>query len=285
MNLIKAKCTFCGKEFLRTLGQVNEAKKFGWNQYCSIKCHGQTKLRRIERTCANLNCNEKISRELNQFKKSVSGRIFCSLSCAASVNNSEFPKRKKRVRECNYCSKKFSGDGKNYCSKKCKDNAQIISKEDLCEQIKEFYKRNKRIPFKRESHHYTAARLRFGTWNKAIKSAGFKPNPVMFAKKHTANDKHICDSLAEKIIDDWLYARKIKHRINVPYPGDESLTADFVTKDNWIEFLGLVGVINKYDRLVERKRRLVKRYKLPLIEIYPKDLFPINNLKKIIKNI
>ncbi len=130
------------------------------------------------------------------------------------------------------------------------------------------------IPLKREYRHYNAARLRFGTWNKAIKAAGFNPNPVLFAKKHIANDGHKCDSVAEKIIDDWLYARKIKHQINVPYPGNNSFTADFVVGNNWIEFFGLSGELNSYDRLKKQKLKIAKSLNLRLIAIYPNDLFP-----------
>ena len=48
---------------------------------------------------------------------------------------------------------------------------------------------------------YGKARYVFGTWNNAISAAGYKPNPVMFARHHIASDGHRCDSLAEKIIE------------------------------------------------------------------------------------
>ncbi len=208
---------------------------------------------------------------------------FCSRSCAASINNSKFPKRKAKIKICEYCGKEFKGDGEKYCSKKCKDQTQIISKGEILRQIKDFYKRKKRIPLKREFPHYMAIRARFGTWNKAIETAGFEPNPVMFAKKYIANDGHKCDSLAEKIIDDWLYRRKIKHKRRISYPEEKKLTADFVIRNNWVEFYGLKGEIKDYDELIKRKRKLCKKYNLPLIEIYPKDLFPVNRLLEIIK--
>ena len=119
MNLIKVNCAFCGKEFFRPRGRINEAKKFGWNQYCSKECQGQTKITRIERVCGNPNCNNKVSRLLNQFKKSKSGLVFCSLSCVASFNNSEFPKRKAKIKICGYCKKEFKGEGEKYCSTEC----------------------------------------------------------------------------------------------------------------------------------------------------------------------
>lgn len=167
----------------------------------------------------------------------------------------------------------------------CWPKPQKITKEQIIEAIRQFHKQNGRIPLKREYNHYIAARLRLETWNKAIKAAGFEPNPVMFAKKFIANDGHKCDSLAEKIIDDWLYRKKIKHKINVPYPGNTSnppLTADFIVENLWIEFFGLNGELAKYDRNRKKKLKLVKVHYLNLIEIYPQDLFPKNKLVKIL---
>jgi len=148
------------------------------------------------------------------------------------------------------------------------------SREKLLEYLKEFNKKNGRIPVKREFMAKYRAFLRvFGTWNKAIEAAGLSPNPVLFAKKYTANDGHRCDSLAEKIIDDWFFARKIKHKINFPYPNSK-YTADFKVGDILIEFFGLHGELKSYDQLMEKKLNLVKEYNLKLISIYPKDIFP-----------
>ncbi len=161
--------------------------------------------------CANANCKKKVSRRLGQFKKSKSGLIFCSTSCAAIVNNL----KKRRSKTCPVCAKKFYG-GRKYCSNLCRSNAlksklKIIKvpRAKIINEIKKFYKNNGRIPTKKEVNYYKAARLRFGTWNKAIEATGFEPNPVLFAKKHIANDGHKCNSLAEKIIDDWLYTKKL----------------------------------------------------------------------------
>jgi len=287
---VKVTCSFCGKIFFREISRFNEAKKFGWNQYCSRKCQNQAKIKKIRLKCANPNCNNIVFREPAELKKSKSDRVFCSQSCAAIVNNSKRDNSKRRkIRICPTCGKEFFGHRK-YCSGPCRPKPpglplgfQRITKKQIISEIKEFYKNNKRIPLKREFNHYKAARLRFGTWNKAVKAAGFKPNPVLFAKKHIANDGHKCDSFAERIIDDWFYARKIKHKRAVPYPENSSLTVDFVTENNWIEFFGLAGNVKKYDISIKKKQMLCKKYKLHLIEIYPKDLFPINRLAKIIK--
>ena len=155
-----------------------------------------------------------------------------------------------------------------------------IPRSRLLEEIESFHRETGRVPLKRETHHYIAYRRVFGTWNNAIKAAGLAPNPVRFAHKFIANDGHKCDSLSEKIIDDWLNARKIEHRINVPYPGNNRFTADFVVGNHWIEFFGLSGEHERYDELKEQKVGVAKDHALALIEIYPQDLFPEFKLEK-----
>ena len=208
-------------------------------------------------------------------------KTYCSRSCAVSINNSKFPKRPAVRKICSFCGKKFISR-KKYCSTECKNEGQATSKEVIIEKIKNFYAETGRIPLKREFGQAKAARERFGSWNNAIKVAGFLPNPVMFARKHFANDGHKCDSLAEKIIDDWLYERKTMHQRSIPYPENKELTADFVIGDYWIEFFGLYGEHKKYDKLREKKLTIVKERRLKFIEIFPKHLFPKNTLDQIL---
>ena len=165
---------------------------------------------------------------------------------------------------------------------KCIPSYLKFSRDQIIQKIKSFYEKNNRIPLKCEFHHYRSARRQFGTWNKAIKASGLTPNPVLFSRKFIANDGHKCDSLSEKIIDDWLSARKIAHKINVPYPKNKKLTVDFLIKNNWIEFFGLSGKLDKYDRQKKRKIRLAKKLQLKFIEIYPCHLFPKNKLDQLL---
>lgn len=156
-----------------------------------------------------------------------------------------------------------------------------FTREQLITLLKDFYKINGRIPYKEEFSHYRAIRNRFGTWNNAIKEAGFDPNPVKFAKKYIASDGHKCDSLAEKIIDDWMYLRKIPHEIKVPY-GKNRMTADFKVNGTLIEFFGLNGELKSYDRIVKKKEKLWKERNLRVIKIYPNDLFPVSRLDSLL---
>ena len=156
-------------------------------------------------------------------------------------------------------------------------------KNRILKEIKAFYQKYGRVPLKREMYgRYRDARRLFETWNKTIIAAGLHPNPVRFAEKQAANDGHICDSLAEKIIDDWLYSKNIQHQRGVPYP-HSAYTADFQVDGKFIEFFGLNGELKEYDKNTKLKEELSKRYNLKLIKIFPKDLFPINRLSQIIK--
>lgn len=160
----------------------------------------------------------------------------------------------------------------------------FISKKQIIDEIRKFHSRNGRIPYKKEYNHYKASRGRFGTWNKAIEAAGFDPNPVRFAKKYKANDGHKCDSLAEKIIDDWFYARKIPHERNIPY-NYKRMTSDFKVNGHLIEFFGLKGELKTYDSLAKEKERLWRKQNLRVIAIYPKNLFPNSHLNELLAGV
>ncbi len=286
MSKIKIKCSFCKRVFSRPTGRVNEAKKLGWHQYCSKKCQNQAKVTKVKKACANPACHSTVSRELNQFKRSKLGNIFCSSSCTAIVNNLV----RRKIKKCPICGKQFYGERK-YCSKICRSKVVNPNKKSESEKrkiilnkIKDFYNTWGRIPIKKEKPGLArGAQAIFGTWNKAIEAAGFEPNPIVFSKKFIANDGLYCDSFAEKIMDDWLYERQIGHERKASYPENELLSADFIIGNNLIEYFGLNGVIHEYDEMIKEKRELCKKYKLPLIEIFPKDLFPVNRLSKLIK--
>ncbi len=207
--------------------------------------------------CENSECAKTFIRR----KYKISTHNYCSHSCAVTVNNKTHPRNPGKVKICRYCSKNFKSREK-YCSTKCQHLNQIIPSDRLIKLIKEFQKKNGRIPYKWEIGHYSAVRGRFGTWNKAIIAAGFKPNPVMFAKKYIAKDGDKCDSLAEKIIDDYLSKRNIKHIRNFPYPGNKGFTVDFKVGEKWIEFFGLSGQLKRYDQLKSRKLMLIKKFNL-----------------------
>ena len=269
MRSLSTKCNFCGRSFKRPLRQINEARKFGWKSYCSAECLRLSRKKAKKYVCANQECGKIFERKPSELKKSK--KFYCSHRCAAIVNNQEYPKNVGILKNCAFCGNGFKSREK-YCSRPCKDRGQTVSRGEILSYIKEFFGKNGRIPFKNEYIHAHAARARFGSWNSAIKTAGFDPNPVMFANKHVAKDGHACDSLAEKIIDDWFYKRRINHERNVGYPGNDRLRVDFKVGNCWIEFFGLKGQHKRYDELMKMKLKLSRDQKLKLISLFPDDL-------------
>jgi HNH endonuclease len=283
MHSVKIRCFHCNKEFERSTRQYNEAKRKNWNQFCSLKCIRFNRLTGSFVSCGNPSCKNVFYKIRNQISQ-ISNN-YCSKSCSTTVHNLE--RGIKNQKKCGWskCNQVIFSY-KKYCSNKCfQATRKIPIKDNKCKVIlgiKKFVKKYNRIPFKCELNYlYRPARIVFGSWNKAIKTAGFIPNKVMFTKKFIAKDSHVCDSLAEKVIDDWLFKKNIKHQINVPYPGNR-FTVDFKVNNYWIEFFGLSGQHKKYDQLKKEKLQLIKKEKLLLIAIYPQDLFPKSKLNQLL---
>lgn len=156
------------------------------------------------------------------------------------------------------------------------------TKQSLIEGIKKFYRKNNRIPLKRELPTNTACRVYFGSWNKAIVAAGFQPNPEYFTKRTCANDGHMCDSTIERLVDDWLFRHGIPHERNRYYP-DSKMTADFYIRkcEVWIELFGLKGAHKNYDRKHKRKLDIAHRKKLNFIALYTTDVLNKNLVTKL----
>ena len=207
---------------------------------------------------------------------------FCSIKCRTIFHNQLRFKPRKKCKRID-CDSKVSQQHSIYCSQDCsaKDRRKSPNhfKSKALVGIRQFVKEHDRIPVKREVYYfYTPAKRAFGTWNKAIKAAGYDPNPIMFSKRYQAKDGHWCDSLSEKILDDWLSLRNIPHKINFPYPGERRLTVDFRVGDYWIELFGLSGQHKRYDQLKEEKIRIAQEYRLKLISIYLSDVFSPDKL-------
>lgn len=277
MKAYLVRCLYCGWQFPKDHGYIYQITKFDHIFYRCFQCGGRPKTGREDLSCENTNCRKKFDR----ISSDISPHNYCSRSCAATINNTKFPKRIAIIRRCSYCHNRLFKYGRVYCSVKCRGKALAITKEKIINQIKNFFEIYKRIPLKREFNHYNAARDRFGTWNKTIEAAGFKPNPVMFADKCFANDGHICDSVAEKIIDDYLYERGINHLRNYLYP-EGGYIADFKIGNKIVEYFGLAGEHRGYDKIRKVKQNIAKKFDLQLIEIYPQDLYPKGSLNKIL---
>lgn len=215
---------------------------------------------------------------------------FCSRNCAASFGNQKRFANKDSNCTCAFCEKLFYRKPSRirstsvYCSPTCfyKATHPLYEKSDLIDLIRSFVRANGRIPLYEEfasDQNYPdpdTYRVSFGGWNRAIELAGFAPNDSSLGFVVKAEDGHVCRSLPEKIIDDWLTERRINHEKEVLYPGS-NLRADWKVGKTIIEYLGISlnyqhSLNRNYKISLESKRRICEACNLTLIEIYPEDL-------------
>jgi len=95
-------------------------------------------------------------------------------------------------------------------------------------------------------------------------------------------DNHLCFSMIEKEIDDFLFLNNIKHQKEINYPNSD-LRCDWeiIYENNryFIEYFGLMN-IKEYSIKTELKKKIAIENNIKLI-----DLYPNSNWKKIIKEI
>lgn len=224
---------------------------------------------------------------------------YCSKSCAAIVNNRKYPKWPKRF--CLKCRREFKNRESKYCSSECGRSAlynnrgHIATKyirEEVQKAIKELAKNLHRTPSRRELGKMSHAAIRiFGSWNNAITAVNLQPHRShdhqMYRRMKTkAHDGHVCDSISEAIIDNWLAEHNISHSRDAKYPTTNH-KADWALQDKktFIEYFGLAQDSPRYDRAVKEKIKLCRKNKIRLIGIYPKDLYPNNQLNKILSRL
>ena len=85
-TMIKVKCAKCGKEFEVTLQKYNASLKENSSFYCSKECYSH----KGSQLCECANCGKMVWRTNSQIKRSKTGNIYCSRSCAVSKNNTLF---------------------------------------------------------------------------------------------------------------------------------------------------------------------------------------------------
>ena len=98
-----------------------------------------------------------------------------------------------------------------------------------------------------------------------------------FGTQCIANDGHLCLSMAEKIIDDWLFANKIAHEKEPLYPNSR-MRADFKIEDTFIEYFGLTGK-EFYDEKKVKKIAICRELGIPLVAIEPDDILELSGLE------
>ncbi len=113
----------------------------------------------------------------------------------------------------------------------------------------------------------------FGSWLNALIQAGVLEDGTRKTSRgiHSiAKDGHVCLSLGEKTIDDYLFSHGIHHEKEPRYP-EGNYRGDFKVGSAFIEYFGLTGNPD-YDAKTKEKIRLCKKHIIMLIAIYPKDL-------------
>jgi hypothetical protein len=181
---------------------------------------------------------------------------------------------------------------------KCRREAERCTPKELLNIIKIAFKKSGRVPARREmlKGRDKACVKIWGSWNNTIIAAGLQPNRShsqrMYKRvKAKAIDGHLCDSISELLIDNWLYKNNILHERDVNYPETHHKADWGISTRNqkiFVEYFGLANDSPRYDRAIKEKLGLCQKNKIYLISIYPKDLYPKNfledNLKKKFKN-
>lgn len=245
---------------------------------------------RTRHSCTNPLCKNLFTRSPSEVGGST--LLFCSVSCSTTYYNairqgSVLLRICKRVGCDNFIHSTnmrihFCG---GVCSRIWCRGLTSYTPESTITRIHSFTEIHGRIPTRNEMGGLNRlARRFFGSWNKAVIAAGYDPNPVRFANRCIARDGHICDSMAERIVDDWLYRRDIKHSIHTLYPWNNGMKCDFLVGDIWIEIFGLAGELERYDKLKEEKLQLTRKYKLKLIRLTLQDVYK-NGIEKNLKSL
>lgn len=93
-----------------------------------------------------------------------------------------------------------------------------------------------------------------------------------------AEDGHVCNSLAEKVIDDWMYRKGIPHEKEPVYPGSVRaivggrVRADWRVGDTYVEYFGLQSSPD-YARKTAAKLDACAQTGVRVLALYPGDEF------------
>lgn len=117
------------------------------------------------------------------------------------------------------------------------------------------------------------------SWIECLNELGLLPEGTKSSGRGIrcfGNDNHLCNSLSEKYIDDYLFENKIEHSKEPIYPYDEELNksnkrADWKIGNTYVEYFGLVGD-KIYDKRIEQKYLLAKKNRFDLVGIFPEDI-------------
>lgn len=288
---VQESCSYCTKTFTRDVGRTREAIKMGWKPYCSRTCLYKAQFSGKTVRCGNPDCTATFYRPRKHIRNSTS--LYCSRSCAARINNVV---HRKRLKDLHVCAR--AGCGKNistrltYCSRACfRTEHTEYSPETLVKKIYVLSRKLQRTPAKREMGRLADMCVRaFGSWNNAVQIAGLKPHRSesdrMFKRIRTkARDGHVCDSISEALIDNWLTQNRIPHIRDAAYPSTRHKADWGISTKTFVEYFGLAKDSPRYDRSIKEKRKLCQKHRITLIELYPADLYPTSQLDYKLKSL
>jgi len=128
----------------------------------------------------------------------------------------------------------------------------------------------------------------FGDFRAALVKANLIPKAALNSKFGTmciAKDGHLCRSMAEQQIDNWLHKNNITHEIEPVYPKHDEynksgrMRADWKIGNNYVEYFGLPDD-KKYAEKMQKKRNLANQFNINLIELYYYDLIYLDKSMK-----
>lgn len=129
---------------------------------------------------------------------------------------------------------------------------------------------------------------KYSSWFEALAKTGALPEGTLVTPRGVrclATDGHVCHSLDERLIDDWLHSNRIPHTKEPFYPKHSILNpkgkrrADWLVGETYIEYFGLAGD-EVYDKKAQEKTMLCSELGLKMIAISPADLANIEGILK-----
>ena len=120
----------------------------------------------------------------------------------------------------------------------------------------------------------------FGSWFQALAETNTLPSGVLPTARGVrclAEDGHVCLSLDEQFIDNWLHAHNIPHKREPYYPSHSQLNPNGKRRADWkvgntlIEYFGLIGD-EEYEQRITEKMLLAEKLSIKIISVYSSDL-------------
>ena len=125
----------------------------------------------------------------------------------------------------------------------------------------------------------------FGVLQKAhLVGDAWRPAGSRYGTYCRAEDGHLCRSLLEKAVDDWLASRGIAHEREPRWPYHAVLNASGQKRADWLladgSYAECLGLANNtwYDAKTIQKRKLAQEIGIKLYLIYPDDILRLERV-------